>query len=185
MAIRDLMGIFKNKSSESGEDRPNVMPADSNFDKSMAALFIVLLAFLQFPPLYYNPAAQIPSKADREAGAQIVETIRGIDGDVFVPSHGYLAELAGKKMYAHECAIGDVWRGTDTDISMEMLKSITRAIEDRHFQAVIVDSMKNIYINAINNACNYSGPMLNDQTSFWPITGLQTRPEDLFTLKPQ
>jgi len=152
--------------------------------KSVSALLVLTIAFFQFPALFYVPASQIPTKADRDTGNRIVEMIKGIDGDVFFPRHGYLAELAGKKSYAHDCAINDVWRGTDQVVSLEMRNAIDQAIDEKRFQAIILDTQRCIYMDAINENYVFDKSVCKDKSTFWPIAGYWTRPESLFVLRP-
>jgi hypothetical protein len=77
--------------------------ASVSVEKSTIGLLVLVLAFVQFPALYYNPIEQIPTKADQDTGTQIVQMIQGIDGEVFISGHGYLAELAGKKILRSRC----------------------------------------------------------------------------------
>jgi len=70
-----------------------------------------LLFSMQIAALAYSPAKFIPSKADLTAGNQLLEALRKIDGDVFVPAQSSLTILAGKKPHAHYVPITDIYRG--------------------------------------------------------------------------
>ena len=70
--------------------------------------FVLGAALLQFACLAYDPRQYVPTAADRAAGEHLLATIRGIPGDVFVPAHGYLTALAGKRTFTHEVAFRDL-----------------------------------------------------------------------------
>ena len=71
------------------------------------------MCLAQLALLAYNPIAQLPAPGDRAIGEQLVHAISQAPGDVYVPWHGYLNELAGKRGFAHSQAVADVFRGGD------------------------------------------------------------------------
>src|SRR5262249_14888594 len=75
------------------------------------ATLVHAMCCLQLLLLVYDPTAQIPTPADLRAGDRLVQLMRSVPGDVFLPMHGYLPSLAGKATWAHAQAIDDVSRG--------------------------------------------------------------------------
>ncbi len=57
---------------------------------------------------WWSPARLVPTARDRERGAALIEQIRAIDGEVFVPFHPWYAELAGKRLYTHRMGVLDM-----------------------------------------------------------------------------
>lgn len=51
---------------------------------------------LQLAILVYNPATPIPTRVDVEEGARVVETLRAIDGPIYLPTFAAYAVMAGK-----------------------------------------------------------------------------------------
>ena len=72
---------------------------------------IEIACLIQLVILIYNPFAQIPTKADLEAGNTLVKMLSEVKGTVFVPDDSYLPALAGKSTFANNSAIWDVLRG--------------------------------------------------------------------------
>ncbi len=63
---------------------------------------------IQAYSLRWTPADLIPTAASSDAGDRLIERIRAVDGDVFVPYFPWYAHLAGKKMTLHRMNITDV-----------------------------------------------------------------------------
>lgn len=70
---------------------------------------VVLGAFaMQAYSLRWEPAEYIPTAASSAAGERLVERLRAVEGDVFVPFFPWYAHLAGKGMTLHRMNITDV-----------------------------------------------------------------------------
>lgn len=73
--------------------------------KVILQVFIYIVYIVQFAILMYNPVSQIPTQRDLKAAKEFIITIKQIQGNIWVPYHGYLPFLAGEKSYAHAAAI--------------------------------------------------------------------------------
>jgi 4-amino-4-deoxy-L-arabinose transferase-like glycosyltransferase len=140
--------------------------------------FLYLLVAIQFLALVYNPFSKLPSRADAEAGKQVVQVIRAIPGEVYVPEHGYLALEAGKRSYAHAQAVSDVLRSGDSN-SFLLEQEIRTAILNGAFKAVILsedygleDLLRIRYVK-VNS-------LFGRKDVFLPVTGDAKRPENLY-----
>jgi hypothetical protein len=156
-----------------------------------AAIYVVVAA--QFTLLLYNPKAQLPTAEDRAAGEDLVAAIAGLDGEVWIPGHGYLATLAGKRSYAHGAMITDVIRAGDSRAKDLMVEDLSRAISERRFGALIMDSgfpdrclPRGDYVTNINWFCQDLHDHYDKQRDlvpadrFWPRTGVRRKPQSLF-----
>ncbi|HEY0479835.1 MAG TPA: hypothetical protein VGD37_20090 [Kofleriaceae bacterium] len=56
----------------------------------------------------WEPRQYIPTRADVLAGDRLIQRIAAIDGDVWIPSHPWYAELADKTPHVHLMGIRDV-----------------------------------------------------------------------------
>jgi len=149
-----------------------------------SALSVFLLYFVctvQMAGLLYNPARQIPTRADREAGWQLVNMMKGIDGEVYLPAHGFLPTYAGKKPYAHVTAVHDLLRGKDMELKAMMIEELKEAIHQKRFKAIFID--KDEFIVELSKDYRLVGRVFSDYQAFWPVTGLEIRPEFLFVPK--
>lgn len=101
--------------------------------------FIYLVCLMQFGTLVYNPLHQIPSAAELDDHRQYVEALRRIEGEVFVPYHGFLPFQAGKRTYAHLGAIADIMRSGEENAKQKLRDEMTKAFAEGKFSAVILD----------------------------------------------
>lgn len=146
------------------------------------ATWILGVCILQFGLLFYPPLAQIPTYEDRAAGERLVGVIRSYGGDVLVPFHGYYGTLAGKRTYAHEQALGDVFRGKDGPLKVELEAEIAGALEKREFEAIILDRRWR-YMDRIARGYEERGPVFESGGVFWPVTGWRIRPQVVYVRK--
>lgn len=132
----------------------------------------------QFALLVHHPTRLLPSARDRQAGERLIATIAAIPGDVYLPEHGYLAALAGKRTYAHGLAMRDVTRGDPGPAARRMNADLQRAIETQRFAAWVLenkaagDFLTGYYVER--------DAIFARRDVFWPVTGMHTRPEKLF-----
>jgi hypothetical protein len=153
----------------------------------LEAAVAVLIAG-QFALYAYNPLAQLPTRADRAAGDDLVQYIRRLPGDVLVWSHGYYTTLAGKGMHLH--------RMNYTDVAG--LRSVPSTSDDNRWRRALAeeafdDALRRhvfawIIVDRPDEVKLFSPYYLpvdsfeNDPGVFIPVTGRQTRPE--WVLKP-
>ncbi len=95
---------------------------------------------LQALMLLYNPKPFLPTKADLAAGKKLLSLIKSFDGPVYLPSHSFIARLAGKRQsFAHIMAVEDV-RRADPERGRKLLEQLCRAFFGRKFAAVLLDA---------------------------------------------
>jgi hypothetical protein len=143
---------------------------------------VYLACIVQFGILWYNPAAQVPSRQDAQAGRELVATLAGFPGEIFMPQHGYLPELAGKRSFAHHMAICDVLNAGPSDIASRLMSEIAQAIEQHRFSAIVLDHPFILQKVVLTHYRPQSQAFSSDKV-FWPVTGMRTRPEGI--LVPQ
>jgi 4-amino-4-deoxy-L-arabinose transferase-like glycosyltransferase len=101
------------------------------------------LCLLQLAMLHYNPAQFVPTREDAAAGRDFIALLSTLPGEVFVPDHGYLPTLAGKRTYAHGAALVAVLGMTGGDAPSQQLKDELRAAFATHrFGAVVLDTVR-------------------------------------------
>ncbi len=146
--------------------------------------FAVVLCLLQFSLLLYKPWRQIPTAAHAAAGRQFVESLGRVPGDVWIPSHPYLAEMAGKPSWAHELALTDVLRQGDTPQHRELMDSLRTALREHRFGLVVLDHTGWLKEEA-QPYYDHVAQMFGDDEKelFWPLTGFHTRPDFVWTPK--
>lgn len=143
----------------------------------MRALVLVL-CLIQFAQLTYDPWAWIPTRTDRETGDRLVERIRRIEGDVYIPFHGYLARYAAKTPFAHAGAVADVLRGPENAARESLDKAITDLVAGQRFAAIIQERAEfpwnlEIYYKQRET-------LLQREDGFYCISGMRRRPALLY-----
>ncbi len=150
--------------------------------RQSALVSLYLLVIVQLAMLAYDPRKHLPSDADRAAGQRFIAQIESIDGDVYVPHHGYYAMLAGKKTFAHFQAIRDVWSSPEhSAITRGMTGTIRDAITGRRFAAMVLD--RDFFIEEVRANYTESGKIFDRGEVFFPRAGWAVRPERLYLPK--
>ncbi|MBI5115774.1 glycosyltransferase family 39 protein [Candidatus Poribacteria bacterium] len=154
-----------------------------------ASIYLVLL--LQFAVLAYNPLPLIPTAQDEEAGWRLVDRIARIPGEVYVPYHSYLPSLAGKNTYAHGEALYSIMSSDRERGRMSLINEIREAVAQKKFQAAVFDvhRSRRIWSRGVGPAnfegyCIQRDALVSDENAFWPLTGVEVRPEILMFVCP-
>jgi hypothetical protein len=141
-------------------------------------LCLALLAHLG--ALKWEPRDQIPNGRDGKLGHELVELIERQSGDVWVVSHGWLGEMAGKPMHAQWQAMADTF--LDAKIGGELREQMKEAVRERRFGAIITDSHGRFEELEVGYERSRA-PLSSD--GFWPRTGWGVRPDQLWLPKPR
>jgi hypothetical protein len=150
--------------------------------------FLLVACVFQFALLTYRAPDQIPTDKDREAGMRLVEWIRHVDGEVFLPDFGYLTPRAGKKSYVQSVAIQDALSTERTRPYME--KSLLQAIRGDQFEVIIlgeegftrypwIEAEVQKYFVLEKNG------FFEDPNVFRPVVGYPHRPTKFYRRKSQ
>ncbi len=97
----------------------------------IVALQIVLLA--------YPVGAQLPTAADRSAGAELLARLRTLPGPVLVLRHPWYATLAGKGSFAQAEGITDVLRSHSPRGARALRASLPHALDADRIRTVVLD----------------------------------------------
>ncbi|WP_437281157.1 glycosyltransferase family 39 protein [Sorangium sp. So ce375] len=143
--------------------------------------FLLMVAAVQFACLAYKPSRYVPLSKDVKAGEQLLSKIRAIEGDVFVPAHGHLATLAGKRPYAHEMAVWDILGIGGGPAGADLRADIEKAIASKRFGAIVSDT--DFFKKEIQRAYREDSKIFSDNKVFWPVTGFRVRPERIYVPK--
>jgi len=144
-------------------------------DWYLLGIFAVpLLALAQFMALIYEPQAQLPSAADRAAGDRLVRLLRSVDGEVYLPGHGFLPRLAGKKSFAQRVAVRDILRDDESPVTEEFRKSFETDL------AMVILDEPHWFTNEVRQAYQPAGRVFAEKGLFYPVSGRPVRPELIF-----
>jgi len=173
MAISTVIGI--------SEIFKYIKTIPENKQKSLE-VYIYIACIIQFVLLIYNPIKQIPTQKDVECGKKLINVVKEIPGEVIIPYHGYLTYMAGKKTHAHAMALFDIiFKGDDVVIKEKLRFEIIQAIKKKRFSAIIIDYENSWWFQHVVEKYYTKGKLIFEDTdSFWPVTGMKTRPEYIY-----
>jgi Dolichyl-phosphate-mannose-protein mannosyltransferase len=144
------------------------------------------LCLIQFASLIYNPFNQIPSHSDREAGERLVRRLAAIRGEVLVPAHGYLGEMAGKKGSAQTMAFADALGGPRAEVSARLESEMRSALGTGRYQAILLDNRDREgpaawrFIDLLADRYVYAGSVFGNGEVFYARTGGKYLPQELY-----
>lgn len=163
----------------------NLTKSPPEFLNGHARTIVTLLCLAQFCILLYTPRPLIPTAGDAAKGRQLVKEIAAMKGDVYIPCHGYLAEMAGKRNCAHGVAFYDVWRAYHGSERQEMISRILAPLKARRFGALVTDSAWNVkqVQDWIELGYVFDSKLFADDNAFRTVCGLRTRPDMLYKPK--
>jgi hypothetical protein len=144
---------------------------------------IKLLTVIQFAILLYNPQMLTPKKADAEAGDRVVSTIKGISEAVYLPNCGYLNLMAGKEMFAHWTAIGELKNVSQGLYYRKMVSALDSALDEGYFRAVIAEQPLDRTFSAKLLNYRFEEKLFRDNQWFWSKAGNRMRPQYIYMRK--
>ncbi len=155
-----------------------------------AALLLTLLGLLQFGLLAYDPRQYLPSAADRKAGDELVSWMKQVQGDIFLPNHTTLTDMAGKPTHAHLGMMWDIFRADDPNANQTLAplkQEILTALETRRFEAVILDDTEQTmlldfykpFMQTLEENYTYLKPAIPGG-GLIPVVGYKTRPHSIY-----
>jgi len=142
------------------------------------AIIIYSLCIMQFASAVYNPLTFIPSREDYRAGKSLVQLIARSKGDVFIPFHPYLALLSGKRGFMHRMVASDIFRSKDKVMKDKLNDDLKEAISKKRFDLIILND--HWIRDCVSSNYKYAGRVFQNQSAFFPKTGLRTRPESIW-----
>jgi hypothetical protein len=83
----------------------------------------------------WQPQQFIPTAADIAAGSRLIERLRSIDGDVWMPSHPWYLVLAGKTPHVHRMGVKDV-----TARQPRTVEGLDDRLRSHGFAAIVLDN---------------------------------------------
>jgi 4-amino-4-deoxy-L-arabinose transferase-like glycosyltransferase len=142
---------------------------------------VVLLAFVQFGILAYDPRALVPSPASARSGHALAERLASYPGDVYTPFHPEVALLAGKRTFAQAGAWSWLIWSDDQALKDRVNVPLHRAFREQRFDAVVCAQGWCKRFEALQEGYAVRGPALDDVGPFWQRTGKPIRPAALLT----
>ncbi len=137
--------------------------------------------------LRYDVKSQLMTAADVAAGDDVIARLRRIDGEVYLPNHGYLATLAGKPTHAQGMAVSDILRSSDAPTERVLREDLVRALGSGRFSAILDDTRAAAFSfdGRVYARYRFAGDLLAGRTGLGTRTGLRIRPSMLYLRAPE
>jgi hypothetical protein len=150
--------------------------------RSGTGIVLMVAAGYQFYHLRYNPADQIPTPTNYQAGENFVQYVSRLPGEVYIPYHTYYAAMAGKQSYAHQSALWDVLRGQTPNRGKAILiRSISTAVDNRQFRAILLDGAGQWnFLYGLDEHYAPQPEIIPPESAPVPLTGWQVSPQTVF-----
>jgi len=145
----------------------------------VARLLVPALCLVQLGMLAYDPRDRLPHPRSEAAGRSLVETIRAIDGDVWVVHHGYLPSLAGKRTSASYGALRDLLRSSDRSQRARLDSEIRGAVRSGRFAAIVLDGV-DWYPELMTQYYQRPRTLFVHPDVLWSVSGKRVRPHLLY-----
>lgn len=150
-------------------------------NRERAEVFLCGAFAVQLALLAYDPRRMVPKAADKEAGLELIEKIRAVPGEVFMPTHSYYPVIAGRRGYLHQMAVDDVMRGDAGVVGAVLKEEIRRALLSKKFALVITDN--DFFADEVRAGYRPIRKAVDKDGVFYPVTGVHYRPGELFVPK--
>lgn len=111
-----------------GQERRAVWRTLAGYGAPLALGIQLLLA-------WWTPKTFVPTAADREAGHELIRTLRAIEGEILIPYHPWYAHLADKPVRVHLMGLRDMTSG-----KVWPIRGLPEAIREQKFAAIIMDN---------------------------------------------
>jgi hypothetical protein len=100
----------------------------------------LILTLCQFVSLTYNPQYTLPTSRDYRGGQILIERIREIPGEVYIPFHTYYAWVAKGSMQVHAGALKDLAGVYSGGWQVDRLPpDLVEAIREKRYSAIFLD----------------------------------------------
>ena len=141
---------------------------------------IGLLCLLQVGLGRWEPAIYQPPPADREAGEALLERIRAVEGEVFMPHAPWYPHLAGKQPSLPLIALMDLDHGGRM---ADYLPRIDEAIAAQRWQLIVLANTD--FGHGIDEHYRRSERIRFTGRALMPKTGWQARPREIYLPRPR
>lgn len=144
--------------------------------------FICIAAAAQLAVLFYDPTRVVPRRRDAQLGWALIEQLRAVRGDVFIPNHSWYARMAGKPQHAHRMAMDDVFRGDPYGAGPSLANEMRVALSRKKWAAVVIDD--DFFLGDAVRTYTVKPVPYAIKDGFYPVTGIHIRPRDILTAEP-
>jgi len=103
------------------------------------ALLLLVAVVAQECAGIYSPGDYVPSVDGGNSIAAVLNTVRGISGEVYMPQQPYYEWLAGRPTHADLASLQDAMRPTNSPAHEELREELQAALAQHRFTALVID----------------------------------------------
>jgi hypothetical protein len=145
--------------------------------RGIARPVLYVLPLLQLWLLRYEPSRYIPTAKDVSDGDAFVAALRELPADIYVPMHGHLPTLAGKRVFAHDGYLLTTLQSGIPSVIDRLVPEFQQALDRGRFTAVVIDYEDYRFMDVLRQRYRYAGSLPG---SFRPRTGPTGAPQRLY-----
>jgi hypothetical protein len=138
------------------------------------AALVPAAGILQLFAFAYDPVAQIPSRADRDALALLDRRLSAMTGPLFIPAHPFLAYQKTGSIHVHQMSVTDIAFNTG-------VPDLGPSLERGDWPTAIID--EGMTIPGIEGPMVLSDNLPYARRELYPRTGFQLRPQAVWRLQ--
>ncbi len=141
---------------------------------------VKVLVIAQLCLLIVPPQTMVPTEADTGAGRGLIDKIASIDGEVYIPKHGYYEYLAGKESHFPWAHLSQITGRTGEEALSRIPEDIKREIKEKRFSAIILDEPAEFWLEFISPYYYLDEEIFEQPGVFKTKAGEITRPQFIF-----
>ncbi len=140
----------------------------------IGAILVPTAGIVQLLALVYDPRAQVPSAADRDALTLLDRRVSAMEGPLFIPAHPFLSFRKTGDVHVHQMSISDIAFNTGVP---DLGPSLVRG----RWHTAIVD--ENLTVPGLDGPMYLSDRLPYAGNELYPRTGFQSRPLSIWRLQ--
>jgi hypothetical protein len=139
----------------------------------------------QFALLSYDRHDHSVKRGSRREGSALVERFRREAGDVLVVNHPYLAVLAGKRPYAHQMAMIDIFeaRADPRGVREKLRERWRKLFEQKRFSMVVLADDWYVFKPELEAFYRRAPDLPLADEVLMPVTGTKIKPKWVYVPK--
>ncbi|MEW6482413.1 MAG: hypothetical protein AB1397_05365, partial [bacterium] len=146
------------------------------------------MLIIHFIITFYNPLSQIPTEKDKACGESFLSQISSIQGDIFIPYHGFYLTKIGKKPYCYIACLSDIEldKKDGKKLIDDFIETLKKKLENKEFSAIVlsnegIPSFESFIRGYYPSAYTLFSPL--QERDFLTITGWRRRPSYIYLPK--
>jgi Dolichyl-phosphate-mannose-protein mannosyltransferase len=155
-------------------------------------VFAAAIVLLQLGLLSFGESAARLRAGDREVGARLIGLLATMPAPIWCTSSNYYPVLAGHpEQLTHTMGLVDVFRGRNQALQRQLLSELQRDLASGRVRTIVLDRAAGFLPDSVvamihaNYRLNTHLMPPNNVPTFWPNTGAEVRPDEVWSFAPR